>query len=101
MYYSLFQNKLFNKNDVIKYFPQNVFGIFTSIKRSNKLNDFDTSNLDIFIDDEDQIDQLVDPLADPFDDPFIDENIDEVIDEIIESKNIKPKKFKSTNVSAK
>ena len=40
IYYSLFQKKLFNKNDIIKYFPQNVFGIFTSIKRSNKLNSY-------------------------------------------------------------
>jgi hypothetical protein len=39
IYYSLFQKKIFeNESAIMKYFPENVFGIFTSIRRNKKLN---------------------------------------------------------------
>jgi AMMECR1 domain-containing protein len=38
IYYSLFQKKLFDDGSTImKYFPEKVFGIFTSIRRHNEL----------------------------------------------------------------
>jgi hypothetical protein len=41
MYYALFKKKLFdNKNAIIKYFPKNVFGIFSTIRRFNKLKTY-------------------------------------------------------------
>ena len=41
MYYALFKKRLFdNKNAIIKYFPKNVFGIFSTIRRFNKLKTY-------------------------------------------------------------
>lgn len=38
MYYSLFQRELFdNKKDIMKHFPKNIFGVFTTVRRANKL----------------------------------------------------------------
>jgi len=39
IYYSLFQKKLFDDEiTIMKYFPEKVFGIFTSIRRNKKLD---------------------------------------------------------------
>ena len=41
MYYALFKKKLFdNENAIIKYFPKNVFGIFSTIRRFNKIKTY-------------------------------------------------------------
>ena len=38
MYYSLFNKKLFdNENEFVKYFPKNVFGVFSTIRRTHTL----------------------------------------------------------------
>lgn len=39
MYYSLFNRKIFNNElQIMKYFPKNVFGVFTTIRRFNKIS---------------------------------------------------------------
>ena len=41
MYYSLFQKELVDtKKEIINYFPQNVFGIFTTVRRAHKLKSY-------------------------------------------------------------
>jgi hypothetical protein len=41
LYYSLFQKKLFDsEKDIIQYFPENVFGIFSTIRRYNTIDTF-------------------------------------------------------------
>jgi hypothetical protein len=72
--------------------PKNIYNLKRKIepielklKRSNKLNDFDTTNLDIFIDDEDQIKEFIDPFED---------------DTEIDNTEIKQTKFKSASASA-
>jgi hypothetical protein len=41
MYYSLFHKQLFdNETDIIKYFPKNVFGIFSTVRRARKIKSY-------------------------------------------------------------
>lgn len=41
MYYSLFKREPFNnKKEIIKHFPKNVFGVFTTVRRANKLKSY-------------------------------------------------------------
>jgi len=41
IYYSLFQKKIFeNENEIINYFPENVFGIFSTIRRAHKIKTY-------------------------------------------------------------
>lgn len=41
MYYALFKKKLFDyETSIIKYFPKNTFGIFSTIRRFNKLKTY-------------------------------------------------------------
>ena len=41
MYYALFHKQLIgNKNDITKFFPKNVFGIFSTIRRACKLKSY-------------------------------------------------------------
>ena len=41
MYYALFNKKLqVNENDIMKAFPKNVFGVFSTIRRSRKLKTY-------------------------------------------------------------
>ena len=40
MYYSLFNKTIFDENIINKYFPKNVFGIFSTIRRNNKLETY-------------------------------------------------------------
>lgn len=41
MYYSLFHKQLFdNDADIIKYFPKNVFGIFSTVRRARKIKSY-------------------------------------------------------------
>lgn len=41
MYYSLFRTQLFNnEKDITKYFPKNTFGIFSTIRRANKIKSY-------------------------------------------------------------
>jgi hypothetical protein len=41
IYYSLFHKELFdNKNNLIKYLPKNVFGVFSTIRRAGKLKSY-------------------------------------------------------------
>jgi len=41
MYYSLFHKQLIdNQSDIIKFFPKNVFGIFSTIRRARKIKSY-------------------------------------------------------------
>jgi AMMECR1 domain-containing protein len=43
LYYSLFQKELFdNKKEIMKYFPANVFGVFTTVRRAIPLKTYPT-----------------------------------------------------------
>ena len=41
MYYSLFHKQLINnQTDIIKFFPKNVFGIFSTVRRAHKIKSY-------------------------------------------------------------